>query len=1076
MKFFEVFDMLTADAGLKAVFEEVAAIKVAASKLTGNITVHIETTHPLPHREKKKMLSLLKKQLFIAAGEVSFAEVCHLSAQYNQENLWSACAENFLDELAEKSTVLAGIVKGAGISFNGSVMTLSLPDSFINREKSVQVGKFFESLYRERFGFELRVSFEYIPIVETVPTAEYEFVPVPERLRAVLMAGKGKGDEIGGKPVGYKEDSSHMAQKKTGQGASKEDGTGGLWDAMPAPVTAELPKKIEAEKQNKMPSGGQQATAKVPAQASSGAPAKDTSWKGKFSGGAYNKGKFGRRELPEDPSIFYGRAFDGETIPISEVQDEIGDVVLRGKILKLDVRELKNEKLLYIFSFTDFTDTIQAKLFVRAEQKEELSAKLKEGAFIKIKGMAMLDKYDHEISVTSVVGIKEIPNFIQKRKDESPVKRVELHAHTTYSDMDAVVSPEDLVKTAFAWGHPGIAITDHGVVQAFPVANHAIDIKKLKNEEDIARAKAFKIIYGMEAYLVDDLEDIVRADKGQPLKCPAVVFDIETTGFSNQNDKIIEIGAVKVVDGTITEKFSTFVNPQVPIPFEIEKLTSITDEMVMGADTIDIVLPKFLAFCEGCILVAHNARFDTGFIAKNARDLNLPADYTIVDTVGLARVLLPELHNFKLDTVAKELSVSLENHHRAVDDAGCTAEIYVKFLQMMEERGYKTLHDINERAEIAPDIIKKMRPYHTILLCRNDIGRINLYRMVSASHLEYFQRSPRIPKSMLKKYREGLIVGSACEAGELYQAILRGESADEINRLCEFYDYYEIQPLGNNRFMVEDPKTTAVQSEDDLIAINKKIISLGEQYNKLVVATCDVHFLNPEDEVYRRIIMNSKGFKDADNQAPLFLRTTEEMLNEFRYLSTEKAEELVITNPRRIMDMVEKISPVRPDKCAPVIPNSDETLRNICYDKAHAIYGPKLPPQVEGRLEHELNSIIKNGFAVMYIIAQKLVWKSNEDGYLVGSRGSVGSSFVATMSGITEVNPLPPHYYCEKCHYADFDSEAVKPYAMSCGCDMPDRVCPQCGQMLIKDGHNIPFETFLGFNGDKEPEIGRAHV
>lgn len=1071
MKFFEVFDMLTADAGLKAVFEEVAAIKVAASKLTGNITVHIETTHPLPHREKKKMLSLLKKQLFIAAGEVSFAEVCHLSAQYNQENLWSACAENFLDELAEKSTVLAGIVKGAGISFNGSVMTLSLPDSFINREKSVQVGKFFESLYRERFGFELRVSFEYIPIVETVPTAEYEFVPVPERLRAVLMAGKGKGDEIGGKPVGYKEDSSHMAQKKTGQGASKEDGTGGLWDAMPAPVTAELPKKIEAEKQNKMPSGGQQATAKVPAQASSGAPAKDTSWKGKFSGGAYNKGKFGRRELPEDPSIFYGRAFDGETIPISEVQDEIGDVVLRGKILKLDVRELKNEKLLYIFSFTDFTDTIQAKLFVRAEQKEELSAKLKEGAFIKIKGMAMLDKYDHEISVTSVVGIKEIPNFIQKRKDESPVKRVELHAHTTYSDMDAVVSPEDLVKTAFAWGHPGIAITDHGVVQAFPVANHAIDIKKLKNEEDIARAKAFKIIYGMEAYLVDDLEDIVRADKGQPLKCPAVVFDIETTGFSNQNDKIIEIGAVKVVDGTITEKFSTFVNPQVPIPFEIEKLTSITDEMVMGADTIDIVLPKFLAFCEGCILVAHNARFDTGFIAKNARDLNLPADYTIVDTVGLARVLLPELHNFKLDTVAKELSVSLENHHRAVDDAGCTAEIYVKFLQMMEERGYKTLHDINERAEIAPDIIKKMRPYHTILLCRNDIGRINLYRMVSASHLEYFQRSPRIPKSMLKKYREGLIVGSACEAGELYQAILRGESADEINRLCEFYDYYEIQPLGNNRFMVEDPKTTAVQSEDDLIAINKKIISLGEQYNKLVVATCDVHFLNPEDEVYRRIIMNSKGFKDADNQAPLFLRTTEEMLNEFRYLSTEKAEELVITNPRRIMDMVEKISPVRPDKCAPVIPNSDETLRNICYDKAHAIYGPKLPPQVEGRLEHELNSIIKNGFAVMYIIAQKLVWKSNEDGYLVGSRGSVGSSFVATMSGITEVNPLPPHYYCEKCHYADFDSEAVKPYAMSCGCDMPDRVCPQCGQMLIKDGHNIPFETFLGFNGDKEPDI-----
>ncbi len=1088
MKFFEVFDMLAVDTGLRDVFGEVVATKVAASKLTGNITVHIESARPLPYREKKKMLYQLKKQLFGAAGVVDFKETCRLSAQYNQENLWNACAESFLEELAAQSTVLSGIVKGANVSFSGSRMAFHLPDSFINREKSSQIRNFFENLYRERFGFELVVTFEYIPIPEAEKTEEYEFVPVPERLRAVLSAQKGQAGEIGGvrnadstnvEKVKAAKSTAALpgkagntdSEKGSAQETAGAENTSGISGGISSDMSAPVARTAAAEQKNQAAAPALKKQEGLSSAKNGTAPAKDLSWKGKFSGNAYNKGKFGRKELPDDPSFFYGRAFDGESVPIAEVQDEIGDVVLRGKILKLDVRELKNEKFLYIFSFTDFTDTIQAKLFVRAEQKDELDGKLKEGAFIKIKGMAMLDKYDHEISVTSVVGIREIPNFIQKRKDEAPVKRVELHAHTTYSDMDAVVSPEDLVKTAFAWGHPGVAITDHGVVQAFPVANHAIDIKKLKNEDDIARAKAFKIIYGMEAYLVDDLEDIVRADKGQELKCPAVVFDIETTGFSNQNDKIIEIGAVKVVDGAIAEKFSTFVNPQVPIPFEIEKLTGITDEMVMGADTIDAVLPKFLAFCEGCIVVAHNARFDTGFIAKNARDLGLAADPTIVDTVGLARVLLPELHNFKLDTVAKELSVSLQNHHRAVDDAGCTAEIYVKFLQMMEERGYKTLRDINEHAEIAPDIIKKMRPYHTILLCRNDIGRINLYRMVSASHLEYFQRSPRIPKSMLKKYREGLIVGSACEAGELYQAILRGESADEINRLCEFYDYYEIQPLGNNRFMIDDPKTTAVQSEDDLIEINKKIISLGEQYHKLVVATCDVHFLNPEDEVYRRIIMNSKGFKDADNQAPLYLRTTEEMLNEFRYLSPEKAEELVVTNPRRIMDMVEKISPVRPDKCAPVIPHSDETLRNICYEKAHAIYGPKLPPQVEGRLEHELTSIIKNGFAVMYIIAQKLVWKSNEDGYLVGSRGSVGSSFVATMSGITEVNPLPPHYYCEKCHYADFDSEAVKPYAMSCGCDMPDRICPQCGQMLIKDGHNIPFETFLGFNGDKEPDI-----
>lgn len=1069
MKFFEVFDMLSVDAGLKSVFEEVAATKVAASKLSGNITIHIESSHPVPYREKKKMLYQLKKQLFYGAGEVAFKEVCHLSAQYNQENLWNAYSESFIEELAEQSTVLAGIVKSAEVSFVNDHMTLALPDSFINREKSAGIRTFFEKLYRERFNFELLVVFDYIPIPEKTREEEYEFVPVPERLRKVLV-GRGAQSAAEGKAGGNNSTDVEKMKNKTEAVAQAASGTGSA-GAVQSAKQGEG-KSREADNMAGAGSANRAAGAESGFKSKEGAaPVKDNSWKGKFSGGAYGKGKFVRKEVSDDPTIFYGRPFDGETIPIAEVQDEIGDVVLHGKILKLEVRELKNEKLLYIFAFTDFTDTIQAKLFVRAEQKEELDGKLKEGAFIKIKGMAMLDKYDHEISLTSVVGIKEIPNFIQKRKDNAPVKRVELHAHTTYSDMDAVVAPEQLVKTAFEWGHPGIAITDHGVVQAFPVANHAIDIKKLKNEEDIARAKAFKIIYGMEAYLVDDLEDIVRADKGQPLKCPAVVFDIETTGFSNKNDKIIEIGAVKVVDGEITEKFSTFVNPQVPIPFEIEKLTSITDEMVMDADTIDVILPQFLKFCEGCIMVAHNARFDTGFIAKNAKDLGLSADYTIVDTVGLARVLLPELHNFKLDTVAKELSVSLENHHRAVDDAGCTAEIYVKFLKMMEELGYETLHDINERAEIAPEIIKKMRPYHAILLCRNDIGRINLYRMVSASHLDYFQRTPRIPKSMLKKYREGLIIGSACEAGELYQAILRGESADEINRLCEFYDYYEIQPLGNNRFMIEDVKTSAVQSEEDLIDINKKIIALGEQYGKLVVATCDVHFLNPEDEVYRRIIMNSKGFKDADNQAPLYMRTTEEMLNEFRYLPPEKAEELVITNPRKIMDMVEKISPVRPDKCAPIIPHSDETLRSICYDKAHAIYGPELPTQVKERLEHELNSIIKNGFAVMYIIAQKLVWKSNEDGYLVGSRGSVGSSFVATMSGITEVNPLPPHYYCEKCHYADFDSDAVKPYAMSCGCDMPDRVCPKCGAMLIKDGHNIPFETFLGFNGDKEPDI-----
>lgn len=1019
MKFFEVFDMLTVDSGLKEVFEEVVATKVAASKLSGCITIHIESNHLIPYKDKKKMLSYLKKQLFMQAkGEINFHEICRLSRQYTPENLWNTYKESILEEVSEESTVWAGILKAAKVSFLGNTMAAAVPDNFINREKCTRITAWLENLYQERYLFPVSVHFEYTPIPEKVSEEEYIFMPAP------TVAAAKNSDSVS--KVSAKTISSESGRKTTEKAPEK---------------TYDSDKKT-------------------------GFRSRDFSRQN-----IYNKGRFGKKELPpDDPDMIYGRTFDGESIPISEVQDEIGDVILRGKILKLDIRELKNEKLLFIFSFTDFTDTIAAKLFVKAEQKEALEKNLAPGSYIKIKGMAMLDKYDHEISLGSVAGIRKIPDFIKKRADKAPIKRVELHAHTTFSDMDAVVSPETLVKTAFAWGHPAVAITDHGVVQAFPVANHAIDIKKLKSEEEIARAKAFKIIYGMEAYLVDDLEEVVREEKGQELICPAVVFDIETTGLSNRHDKIIEIGAVKVVDGQIAEKFSTFVNPKMPIPLEIEKLTSINDAMVMEAETIDQILPKFLKFCEGCILVAHNASFDTGFIAKNAADLGLLANFTILDTVGLARILMPELHNFKLDTVAKALGVSLENHHRAVDDAGCTAEIYVKFLKMLAEKGYKKLSDINEKSEIAPEIIRKMPTYHAILLCRNEIGRINLYRMVSASHIDYFQRRPRIPKSMLAKYRDGLLVGSACEAGELYQAILRQEAPDEVARLCNFYDYYEIQPLGNNRFMIENPKI-AVESEEDLIQINKKIIALGEQYNKLVVATCDVHFLNPEDEVYRRVIMHSKGFADADNQTPLYFRTTEEMLAEFSYLPQEKAEELVITNPNKIADMIEKISPVRPDKCAPIIPNSDETLRNICYDKAHSIYGSKLPPQVKERLEHELSSIISNGFAVMYIIAQKLVWKSNEDGYLVGSRGSVGSSFVATMSGITEVNPLPPHYYCSECHFADFDSEAVKPYMSSSGCDMPDRACPKCGAMLKKDGHNIPFETFLGFNGDKEPDI-----
>ena len=775
---------------------------------------------------------------------------------------------------------------------------------------------------------------------------------------------------------------------------------------------------------------------------------------------SFEKAKRSFRKLPEDPDIIFGRSFDGELTKIVDIQDEIGEVVIHGKVLKVESRELRNEKTIITFSVTDFTDTICGKIFLKNEQVEDLSKELKEGSFVKLKGMALMDRYDREIGISSIVGIKKIPDFTVPRIDQSKKKRVELHAHTLMSDMDAVVDPKTLIKRAKSWGHQAVAITDHGVVQAFPDANHA-----LSKDDD------FKIIYGCEAYLVDDLKQIVEMDQGQTLEDSFVVFDLETTGFGPVKDRIIEIGAVKVVNGKITDRFSTFVNPDIPIPFKIEQLTGINDDMVLDAPMIEEVLPQFLEFCEGCVLVGHNAQFDVGFITQKAKMLGIETNFTVVDTVGMARALLPELNKFKLNIVAKALDISLENHHRAVDDAGATAEIFLKLSERLKEQRITTLEGLNKLSKVSASVIKKMPTYHAVILAKNDTGRMNLYRLVSLAHIDYYSKRPRIPKSVFEENREGLIIGSACEAGELYQAILRQQSQEEIVRLVNFYDYLEIQPLGNNEFMIRSDKYGDINSEEDLIEINKKIVKLGEEFNKPVVATCDVHFLDPEDEVYRRIIMAGKGFKDADQQAPLYLRTTEEMLEEFSYLGKEKAEEVVITNTNMIADMIEKIDPVRPDKCPPVIENSDEDLRKICYDKAHSMYGEKLPKIVEERLEKELKSIISNGFAVMYIIAQKLVWKSNEDGYLVGSRGSVGSSFVATMSGITEVNPLPAHYYCTNCFYSDFDSEEVKAYAGKSGCDMPDKLCPVCGKPLNKDGHEIPFETFLGFYGDKEPDI-----
>ena len=1033
MLFFDVFDQLSnLPKDLENLFQEVQIERVAVSKSTAEVKIYMQSSRLIQKPVIRKMEYQLKKQLFASApNKVVLWDHYILSAQYTPEKLFHIYRDSILEEFRERSILEYNVFELADIDFEGNTLVFRCEENFLIRKVSAGITKYLTDMFQGRFHYDISVRFEYYePEKKEEETQEYEFVSrsgesVRENTSGYMEDKRGKADELAA--------AAYMQDLNENQMAS--DAGGGV-------VKESTSSKGSKDQEREKPAKGKN---------------------------AYDKSKYSYKKVINDPDTIYGKGFEGEAIPIADIQDEIGEVVIRGKIINTEARELRNEKTIVIFTVTDFTDSIQGKLFIKTEDAGEVIGALKKGKFIKLKGMALMDKYDHEVTVGSIVGIKTIPDFTTTKMDNSPVKRVELHAHTMMSDMDAVVDAKDLVKRAFAWGHKAVAITDHGVVQSFPEANHALS-KWDYPESEWDRLKQFKVIYGVEAYLVDDLKEVVVNQKGQSLDDSYVVFDIETTGFGPVKDKIIEIGAVKVINGTIVDKFSSFINPEIPIPYEIEQLTGIKDEMVLEYPTIDVILPQFLEFCKGSALVAHNAGFDVSFITKKSEDLGIKNDFTVIDTVGLARILLPELSRYKLNTVAKALDISLENHHRAVDDAGATAEIFVKFVARLKEKEIHSIDEINTLSKLSPDAIKKLPTYHAIILAQNDIGRVNLYKLISLSHLEYYGKRPRIPKSLFMENREGLLIGSACEAGELYQAILREQPPEEINRLVNFYDYLEIQPLGNNEFMIRSDKIN-ISSNEELMDINRRIISLGEEFNKPVVATCDVHFMDPEDEIYRRIIMAGKGFKDADDQAPLYFRTTEEMLEEFMYLGRDKAYEVVITNTNKVADMIEKISPVRPDKCPPVIPDSDKTLREICYNKAHSMYGPNLPVQVETRLEHELHSIITNGFAVMYIIAQKLVWKSNEDGYLVGSRGSVGSSFVATMSGITEVNPLAAHYYCTHCFYSDFESEEVRAYAGSSGCDMPDKNCPVCGHPLSKDGHDIPFETFLGFNGDKEPDI-----
>ena len=1019
-KFFEVFPTLKVKDDMRLLLQDVEVSKVTTNSNRDFVRIHIESAHLLQKKMIYRVESMVKEQLFGRNRlQIEVKEQYHLSAQYTPENLLNEYLDSILEELGTESVVERSMMQSATWSFETeNVLSLRLTDTIVAKGKKEHLVHYLERIFAERFCCPIEVHVTYKKAKDS--KLKYNDQKIQQEVEAIL------------------EHTAAVREENAGQKAEASDED----------------KKKETKKEEKKAAAVQKSASKPM-----------TGGKGKkFSGNFGKKERFSPfKRNSDDPNLLYGRDFDDDPIELSTVVGEMGEITFRGKVIEFDTREIRNEKTIVMFAVTDFTDTIMVKMFVRNEQLPDVLGDIKKGAFLKIKGVTTIDKFDGELTIGSVTGIRKISDFTESRMDTAPEKRVELHCHTKMSDMDGVSEVVDILKRAHEWGHKAIAITDHGVVQAFPIANHFI--------EGLDKDDPFKVIYGVEGYLVDDLQDVAVNEKGQSLNGTYVVFDLETTGFSPIKDKIIEIGAVKVENGVITDKFSTFVNPKVPIPFEITNLTSITDDMVMEAPDIETILPQFLEFVGDAVLVAHNASFDVSFIEQNCRYQDITPDFTSVDTVAMARILLPTLSKFKLNVVANALHISLENHHRAVDDAGATAEIFVKFVEMLRARNIKTLTKLNQFGAQNKDAIRKLPSYHVIILAKNQTGRVNLYKLVSESHLDFYARRPRIPKSELSKYREGLIVGSACEAGELYQAILNDKSEQRISRIVNFYDYLEVQPLGNNEFMIDSPKITKVNSEEDLREINRKIIALGEKFNKPVVATCDVHFLNPEDEVYRRIIMAGKGFPDADNQPPLYLHTTDEMLEEFEYLGSAKAKEIVIENPNRIADMIERISPVRPDKCPPVIPDSDKTLREICYNKAHSMYGAELPPVVTERLERELNSIISNGFAVMYIIAQKLVWKSNEDGYLVGSRGSVGSSFVATMAGITEVNPLSPHYYCPNCHYSDFDSDEVRAYAGGCGWDMPDKNCPECGTPLIKDGFDIPFETFLGFKGNKEPDI-----
>ena len=860
--FLEVFPSLNIAEPLKELLALTEVEKVTSTRDRSSIRVYVKSPRLIHKQNIYDLEKGIKNQLFPDKQvTVKIQEKYRLSGQYTPEKLLKMYKDSLLLELKHYSIIEYTMFRKAQVAFEKEdLMTLTVEDTMVNRDRTGELKRVLEKVFTERCGLPVEVQFAFVPSLggerrkqlEQKIEREAQTIYWKNHKEELAAMGGFSSEGLEGKEL-LKQTSG---QKEAFMGKPEDSAP---WDMLMAQAasgdiggedTAVLAVSSGMDAGKAGESGaGNGANA---GQKGGGRPQLNKGRKGwghnKDNGFGEDK-KFSVKRS-NNPDVLYGRDFDDDFLDIETIDGEIGEVTLRGQVLTCENRELRSGKFILTFDITDFTDTITAKMFIRPEIFEEVKAVIQKGMFLKIKGVTTIDKFDGELTLGSIVGIKKGEDFTSKRMDSSIEKRVELHCHTKMSDMDGVSEVKDIIKRAKKWGMSSIAVTDHGCVQAFPDANHALD-----------KGDSFKVIYGVEGYLVDDTKQLVEHSRGQSFKDSYVVFDIETTGFSPLKNRIIEIGAVKVVDGVITDRFSSFVNPDVPIPFDIEKLTGINDAMVLPSPKIDVVLPQFLEFVGDSALVAHNAGFDVSFISHNAEELGLAFEPTVLDTVSLARLLLPNLNRFKLDTVAKALNISLQNHHRAVDDAGATAEIFTAFIKMLRGRDIEDLDQLNGLSAMDAQTIMKLPTSHVIILAKNDIGRVNLYRLVSWSHLDYFSRRPRIPKSILNAHREGLIIGSACEAGELYQALLRGAPDAEIARLVNFYDYLEIQPLGNNAFMLRDEKST-VKTKEDLIEINKKIVDLGTQFGKLVCATCDVHFLDPQDEVYRRIIMAGQGFKD----------------------------------------------------------------------------------------------------------------------------------------------------------------------------------------------------------------------